>query len=147
MQKVNYRFTINNQGVLGTALLAIGYVPGATANGFVANINEVAHFTSLSQCIAKAMAFNRRFQSAGVDTRIEVYGQVFDDTTGGRPAAPTSPVRALTMLESAEQIYARIDTPDQGLTQRLSLANRNANANAGTVLNPDFTEDTTDGVN
>lgn len=141
MQKINYRFVIANQGLLGTVLLSVGYTPPAGGFGFAANISETAHFTSLSQTIAKAMAFNRRFQSSGVDTRVEVYGTVVDDTTGGKPAAPGTPVRALTTAEAAEQTYARIDTPDQGLTQRIALANRTVGVAA---LSADFSEDTSD---
>ena len=142
MQKINYRFVIAAQGAAGAAILAVGYAPLAATTGFGASLSEPAHFTSLSQTIAKAMAFNRRFQSSGVDTRVEVYGMVVDDTSNGKPAAPATPIRALTTPEAAEQVYARIDTPDQGLAQRISLANRSVNA---TALNPDFAEDVSDG--
>ena len=142
MQKINYRFVIAAQGVAGAAILAVGYAPLASTTGFGASLSEPAHFTSLSQTIAKAMAFNRRFQSSGVDTRVEVYGMVVDDTTNGKPAAPATPVRALVAAEAAEQVYARIDTPDQGLTQRIALANRTVGVAA---LIADFAEDVSDG--
>jgi len=107
------------------------------------------------------MSFLRRFQANGFDVRLEVLGRVVDDNNypgianlggawdttvfpaSGKPL-PATPIRAILDAEVVEQIFARIDTPDKGLTTRIALANRSAITGLVGNLGGDFLEDTED---
>lgn len=141
MQKIAYRVAFfDTNTATGPVMLNIGYPPLATppSTNYLAQQEDIF---SLNKAMSTGSAFNRRFQSAGVDCRFEVYGKVIDYTGNNTPAAPTTPVRALTSAEAAEQLYASVDTPDRGLTQRVHLANKSALGTSTTPLDPDFTED------
>jgi len=124
--KMHYRFVIyaTNGALPDGQILAVGYDGGA-----LATLGETSEITSLNTAVSQAMAFNRRFQASGMDCRAEVYGMPFDDGVG----TPATPARALLPAEIAEQRFASLDTPDRGLLQRLSLANK-PQASGGAAL-------------
>lgn len=119
-----------------------------------------APITSLNTAIAQAMAFLRRLQSAGADGRIEVFGQVFDtnneadrllaDLPDDHRPRPTNRVRELQasgtppLEEGREQLYARIDTPEKGLTHVINLSNKDTTSGGAFEFNLDTSEDTDD---
>lgn len=118
MNALRFRFTISSI-VLGVKspipALAVGYGNAAAA------CSEPAVITSLNQAVSQGMAFNRRFQSVGIDTVIDIYGQVQDDGKGTPPAAPARP---LTTAEQAEQVFGNLDTPDHNYLKAIKLSNR-----------------------
>ena len=164
MNKQFYRATIITQGLAGVPILNVGYPPAVAVTGLPGlgfqQVNE--ELTSLSLAIQRGSSFLRRYQSNGLDCRLEVIGVVIDDanppagvagvgtwdTTVFPPsgkALPSVPLRAMTSAEQAEQVFARVDTPDKGLTTRIHLSNRAATSNALlTTLGGDYAEDTED---
>lgn len=164
MNKQYYRSVIITQGALGVPILNVGYPPAVAVTGLPGlgfqQVNE--SLTSLSLAIQRGSSFLRRYQSNGLDCRLEVIGVVIDDANppagvagvgawdavvfppSGK-ALPALPLRAMTAAEQAEQIFARIDTPEKGLTTRIHLSNRAAASNALlTTLGGDFAEDSED---
>lgn len=164
MNKLYYRATIITQGALGVPILNIGYPPAVAVTGLPGlgfqQVNE--NITSESAAIARGSSFLRRYQANGLDCRLEVVGIVIDDNNppqgvagvgqwdavvfpaSGKPL-PATPVRAMVAAEQAEQIFARVDTPEKGLTERIHLSNRSAVSAAGLGnLGGDFAEDTED---
>ena len=143
--KIYFRVTILTAA--GIIIIEIGYPSGTTA--LIGKIQQTATFASESAAIGKALSFNRRMQSAGVDCYAEVFGKPLN--LNATPIAgmvvdtkvsPSPPLRALTGPELAEQTYARVDTPDLELRQAVSLANSTV---AGTtVLAADLPEDVGD---
>ena len=167
MNKIHYRSAIISQGAGGNIVMNIGYPPLVTppTTSYLAIEEKI---TSLNTAIARGMSFLRRFQANGFDTRLEVLGEVLDDNNyqgnvllpldptvfvNSGKALPTVPVRALAgavllpvplPAESSEQMYARIDTPERGLTTRIALSNRSAITGSLGNLGGDFLEDTND---
>ena len=118
MNALRFRFAIT------TIVLGVKSAIPAIAVGYgnpPAGVAEPAVITSLNQAVSQGMAFNRRFQSAGIDTVVDIYGQVQDD---GKGAPPANPARALTAPESAEQNFGNMDTPDHNFLKAIKLSNR-----------------------
>lgn len=155
-----YRAALISQGLAGNIVMNIGYPPNATppTSSFL-DVQE--RITSLNTAIARGMSFLRRFQANGFDLRLEVLGRVVDDNNfpgitnlGGAwdttvfqatgKALPNTPIRAMLADEVKEQMFARIDTPDRGLTTRIALSNRSAITGSLGDLGGDYLEDTED---
>ena len=132
--KIHYAWTVkpvgNNvqlQTVVGgyllDALVAAGAYPAADGSAI----------TSENTAVAQCMAQVRRFQSQGFDAKGIVTAKSF-----GSPA--DSPILAPSAKTLAEHVMARVDTPEKGWKQRISLANRSATGN-GPALAPESDED------
>ena len=81
MNKQYYRSVIITQGALGVPILNVGYPPAVAVTGLPGlgfqQVNE--SLTSLSLAIQRGSSFLRRYQSNGLDCRLEVVGVVIDD--------------------------------------------------------------------
>ena len=102
---------------------------------------QTTTLTSENAAISKALGFNRRLQSAGIDCYAEVFGKPMD--LNATPVAgmvvdtkvtPVPPLRALTALELEENLYARVDTIDTELSRAISLANTGVNSGVNAVV-------------
>lgn len=89
---------------------------------------------SLNGAVGSCMAFIRRFQSIGIDSRGEVHGKPIG-------ANATAPAVALASGFQDEEIYATLDTPDHDLLRAISLANRDMTGSSLTVPSGDLAED------
>ena len=113
-------------GAGDSAIILIGYDPGATANATTA-VDIFNYNQALTQCVS----FIRRFQATGKDVRGTMYGQPFgqnDPNTaykleGQGTGLPDSPVVSLPKMDE-EMEYALIDTPSPYLKLRMNLASR-----------------------
>lgn len=118
--EMRYRVEIRNAAAgipAGTLLVAINA--------------DYSKKVGLNKAVSDAMAFVRRFQSAGIDAEAVVFGK----PVGADEAGTANPLDA---AQQAEQTYATVDTPGKGLLQRISAANTAA---AAADLDPDVAPD------
>lgn len=164
MNRIYYRWSVLKPGAgtgINDRIVSGGYSkPNDRIGGGL--IIPPKPLRSLSVAVSQSMAFNRRFQAAGQDARIEVFGQVFDTNNeadrllsglpdDGRPR-PTNRVRELQLSgtppleEAREQNYARMDTPERDLLHVIALSNRDSTGGGALDASLDVAEDTEDVV-
>lgn len=126
MYMFNYRVVTVKAGLAGTAILNWGYVPAAGVIGVAAAIQMTRRIVSETEALTQAHALNNRFQQLGQDCITHVFGQIVDDQTGNLSPAPADGDASYTLTadDKAEQLFASVDTPDLGATEKINLANR-----------------------
>lgn len=125
-RKIFYGFTVErvNPGPGGDTELISGGFKADPAVAPASYPNPEYRISSLNTAISKALAFVRRFQSAGIDSKATVYYAVFG-------ADATNPVRALGAGEDGFPNGHRVcdlDVPERSIERAVSLANRELDA-------------------
>lgn len=165
MNRIYYRWSVIKTGAgtgLNDRVISAGYKKAGDALVGGGVTLPAKAITSLNTAVNQAMAMNRRVQADGLDTRLEVFGQVFDTNneadrllsglSDDLKPRPANRIRELQISgtppldEAREQVYARLDTPEFYLKEVINLSNRAEGLGIGGILqaNLDTSEDTED---
>jgi hypothetical protein len=126
--KLGFRFEVEKviNGGNDPLLFEAGEYAGATANP---QDNQVV-FSGENDAIAKALGWQRKFQSMGVDTTATVYARILGDEADN-PKIPLTggdggggiPDLTTNWRGDNEQIVAKLDAVPRYVKQRVGLAN------------------------